>query len=299
MRKADKRVRITAQLVDATSGHHLWAERYDRELTDIFALQDEITQQIVTALRVEVREAERERVRRIPTNNFTAYDAVLRGLEYYWRLTQEANIQARQLWERAIELDPQYAEAYAWLGWSYLTEWTWQWSRDPQTLEQAFTLAQKAIVLDDSLPAAHMVLGSVYLFKGQHEQALAEGEQALALDPNFAEGHAALAGILLFAGRPEGAIGLVEKALRLSPHAPAWYIVLLGSAYRLAGQYEEAMAAYKRALLRNPDFLPAHRVLAAVYSELGRDEEAHAEAAEVLRIQPPFLAGSVGADVAP
>jgi adenylate cyclase len=288
VRKANNRVRITAQLVDAPTGHHLWAERYDRELTDIFALQDDITQQIVTALRVEVIEAERERVRRIPTDNLTAYDAVLRRLEYYWHLTQEANIQARQLWERAVELDLQYAEAYAWLGWSYLTEWSWQWSRDPQTLERSFALAQRALVLDDSLPTAHMVLGSVYLFKGQHEQAIAEGEQALAFDPNFAEGYAALAGILILAGRPEGAIGLIEKALRLSPHAPAWYIALLGSAYRSAGQNEEAMAAYKRAILRTPDFLPAHLVLAMMYSEGGREEEARAEAAEILRINPHF-----------
>jgi adenylate cyclase len=133
-----------------------------------------------------------------------------------------------------------------------------------------------------------MVLGSVYLFKGQHEQAIAEGEQAIVLDPNFTEGLMALAGMLIFASRPEGAMGLIEKALRLSPHAPAWYIALLGGAYRLAGRNEEAMAAYKRAILRTPDFLPAHLALATLYSELGREEEARAEAADILRINPNF-----------
>jgi adenylate cyclase len=288
VRKANNRVRITAQLVDATTGHHLWAERYDRELIDIFILQDEIVQKIVTTLRLQLTVWERGNLVHKTTANLEAYDAFLRGVVNYWRLTQATNIQARQLWEQAVELDPQYAEAYAWLGWSYLTEWSWQWSQDPQTLERAFALAQRALALDDSLTAAHMVLGSVYLFKGQHEQAIAEGEQAIALDPNFTEGLMALAGILIFAGRPEGVMELIEKALRLSPHAPAWYITLLGSAYRLAGRDEEAIATYKRALLRTPDFLPAHLVLATMYSELGREEEARAEAAEILRINPNF-----------
>jgi TolB-like protein/class 3 adenylate cyclase len=140
VRKAANRVRITAQLVDATTSHHLWAERYDRDLVDIFVLQDEITHQIVTALRVEMQEAELERVRRTPTENLTAYDYVLRGWDYYNRITEETNLQARQMFEKAIQLDPQYAEAYVGVGWTYWMEWVWYWSRDPQTPELAFTL---------------------------------------------------------------------------------------------------------------------------------------------------------------
>jgi adenylate cyclase len=125
IQKAEDRVRISTQLIDTTTGGHLWAERYERELKDLFALQDEITQQIVAALRIEVRAAELERVRRIPTENLTAYDAWLRGLEYYLPLTKEGNAQARRLFERAIVLDPQYASPYARLGWTYWMEWVW------------------------------------------------------------------------------------------------------------------------------------------------------------------------------
>jgi len=135
VQKADTRVRINAQLIEATTGQHLWAERYDRPLTDIFALQDEITQQIVAALRVEVSEAEGERVRRIPTENLNAYDSLMRGAAYFLRLTKETTAQTRQMFEKSIELDPQYAAAHAWLGATYLAESIYQWSRDPQSME--------------------------------------------------------------------------------------------------------------------------------------------------------------------
>ena len=155
VRKADDQVRITAQLIDATTGAHQWAERYDRPLKDIFALQDEIVQKIVANLRVEVWEAEFARVRRIPTDNLTAYDSWLRGMEAFNRTTKEANAQARQMFERAIALDSQYAEAYAYLAGTYYIEWNWRWSQDPQTLEQALVMGQRAIALDDALPNAH------------------------------------------------------------------------------------------------------------------------------------------------
>jgi len=166
VRKADTQIRITVQLVDGSTGHHLWSERYDRELQDIFALQDEIRQQIVANLRVEVRQAELERVRRIPTENMTAYDYGLRGSGLFLRTMsepqKEVNLQARQMFEKAIELDPTYAAAYVGLGSTYNQEWVWQWNQDPQTLERAFALAQKAIALDDSLPQSHQLLAVVY-----------------------------------------------------------------------------------------------------------------------------------------
>ncbi len=162
VRKAGDQVRITAQLVDATTGHHLWTERYDRPLQEIFALQDEIRQRVVANLRVEMEQAELERVRRIPTDNLTAYDHVLRGAEHLRRGTKEENAQARQMFERAIELDPQYAGAYAGLGWTYFTEWFMGWGQGPQVLEQASIMAQKARTLDDYLPLPHARLGQVY-----------------------------------------------------------------------------------------------------------------------------------------
>ena len=287
-RKADSRVRINAQLVDATTGGYVWAERYDRELKDVFALQDEITQKIILALRVEVREAERERVRRIPTDNLNAYDSYLRGLEYFYRYTKEANARAQQMYERAIELDPQYAGAYALLGATHFTELAFQWSQDPQSLERAFELVQKALALDDSLPAAHGILGYVYLWKKQYEQAIAEGEKAISLDPNNADAYATLGRILNWAGRPEEGIRLVKKAMRLNPRYPPRYSVALGGSYCLLVRTDEAIAIQKRVITRNPDNLFARICLAACYGNLGRAEEARAEVTEVLRLSPNF-----------
>ena len=288
VRKAGNRVRINAQLVDATTGGHLWAERYDRELQDIFALQDEVTQKIVFALKVMLTPEEQARFRQAPTNNLDAYDSFLRGQAYFWRFTREANVQARQMFEQAIKLDPQYAGAYAILSWTYFIEWAFQWSQDPQLLAQGFAVAQRAVVLDDSLPLAHTMLGVFYLWQKQHEQAIAEGERAITLGPNYAEGYAWLGAIFNFAGRPEEAIGLIEKALRLNPHDPFFYLSILGYAYRLMGRHEEAIATLKRVLSYNPNFIPARAHLLAAYSELGQEAEARAEAAEILRLSPNF-----------
>ncbi|MBI3757301.1 MAG: adenylate/guanylate cyclase domain-containing protein [Deltaproteobacteria bacterium] len=288
VRKVNDKVRITTQLVDASTGYHLWSERYDRDLKDIFALQDEIRQKIVTALKVNLTKEEQERLKRAPTGNLEAYDYYLHGVDYYWRFTKETNVQARQMFEKAIELDPQYAAAYALLGLTYNAEWSLLWSQNPQTLEQAFALVQKAITLDDSLPVAHRVLGWVYAWKKQHESAIAEGEHAIALDPNEADGYWQLAQILNVSGKPETAIELVEKAMRLNPHAPANYFASLGWAYAVTGRYEEAIGPLKRSLALNPNFLVPRLALASVYSELDQEREARAETAEVLRLDPNF-----------
>jgi TolB-like protein/cytochrome c-type biogenesis protein CcmH/NrfG len=268
VQRADGRVRINAQLVDATTGHHLWAERYDRELKDIFALQDEIGQKIVLALKVKLTPEEQERFKRFPTDNLEAYDVFMRGVAPFYRYTKEANIQARQMFEKAIELDPQYAGAYAWLGWTYFNDWVLQWSPDPQNLERAFELAQRARALDDSLPDVHQLLSWVYLYgKQQPEQALAEAERAIALDPNYADGYMVQAHVLSVVGRPEEASELAEKALRLNPRGPevAWYLWELGFAYRLAGRVEEAIATLKQALIYNPNYQFPYTDLALSY----------------------------------
>jgi adenylate cyclase len=277
VRKANDQVRITAQLVDAPTGSHLWAERYDRPLKDICALQDEIVQKIVTTLKLQLASWEQGYLVRKGTDNLEAYDYFLRGLEPYWHNTQEANVQARQMFEKAIELDPQYAEAYAFLSWTYWREWIWLWSQDSQTLERMFALAQKAVALNDSLPGAHNALSQAYLFKKQHEQAIAAAKRAIALAPNDAEGFAWLGATLNFAGRPEEAIGLLKKAMRLNPRYPYNYLSFLGMAYRWAGRNEEALATLQSALSRNPDYLAPHFHLAVLYSELGRLEEARAD----------------------
>jgi adenylate cyclase len=291
VRKADGQVRITAQLIDATTDHHLWTERYDRPLKDIFALQDEIVQKIVTTLKLQLTLWEQGYPVRKRTDNLEAYDSLLRGLESALRawheMEKETNVQARQMFEKALELDPTYAQAYAGLAATYWNEWFLQWSKDrAQSLEQVVELAQKAIALDNSLPGPHRQLSRVYLWKRQHEQAIAEGERAITLDPNDADSYIELGGILAFAGRPEEGIGLVEKAMRLNPRYPAVYVFQLSIAYRLAGRYEEALAPGKRFLTLNPNFAPAHFNLAVIYSELGREEEARAE---VLRAGPISL----------
>ncbi len=290
VRRAGNRVRINVQLIDASTGGHLWAERYDRELEDIFALQDDITQKIVFALKVMLTTEEQTRFRQSPTTHLDAYDCFLRGMEFFWRLTRESNTQARQMYEQAIGLDPTYAAAYAWRGYTHLVEWILQWSRDPQSLQQAFELTQQAVALDDAQPIGRLILANVYLWgKREHEQALAEAEQAIALNPNFAQAYAHLGNFLVYAGRPQAAIGMIDRAMRLDPHYPPLYLSWLGHAYRLTGQAETAIAILQRAVKRNPNYLYFHLHLVVTYSDVGREDAARAEAAEVLRINPKFV----------
>ncbi|NIQ39605.1 MAG: tetratricopeptide repeat protein, partial [Proteobacteria bacterium] len=186
VRKAGGRVRISAQLIDTTTGGHLWAERYDRELQDIFALQDEVTQKIVTTLAVKLTQGEEDRLTRRDTDNLEAYDHILRGLDHYYRFSKDSILQAREMFEKAVDLDPDYALAHSRLGWTHLREWSFGWRQDPQSLERAFELAQKAISLNDSLADAHELLGEVYLWQKRHDQAVEEMKKAIALGPNNA-----------------------------------------------------------------------------------------------------------------
>jgi adenylate cyclase len=286
VRKTGDQVRITSQLIDSTTGYHLWSERYDRPLQALLAVQDEIRQKIVTTLKLQVTLSEQGILVRGRSDNLEAYDSFLRGQELFWRLTKETNAQARQMYERAIAVDPKYAAAYAGISWTYLSDMLFQWSQDPQTLARAFELAQQAVSLDDSLPGAHMVLGYVYLWQKQYDQAIAEEERAIALNPNNADSYRMLADVLTMAGRPAEAIGLMEKAMRLNPRYPAVYLASLGGAYLWTGRYEEAIATLKQALSRNPNLVSAYYGLAISYSELGREEEARAEVREILRITP-------------
>jgi tetratricopeptide (TPR) repeat protein len=302
VQKASNQVRIVAQLIDTTTGGHLWSERYDRPLKDIFALQDEIVQKIVTTLRLQLTLQEQGWVVRKHTNNLEAYDAFLRGVECFWRDTKEAVAQARQMYEKAVALDPQYAEAYARLGLTYYREWIWRWSADPQTLERALALAQQAVALDDTLPFAHSLLSLVYARQQQSDQALAEGERAIALDPNNADSYAFQAEVLNVAGRPEEARRGVEQAMRFNPHYPPYYLIQLGWAYNLTGRYVEAVATLKEALSRSPTHFGAHLWLALSYVsqwafQQNRDaqtlEETSAAAQRVIALDDTSLWGHV------
>ncbi len=286
VRKAGNRMRISAQLIDPPTGYRIWAERYDRDVTDIFALQDEITEKIVGALEVKLTKGEQEQVASRYTDNLEAYDYFLRGRAYQTRSTKERNTQAREMFEKAIALDPSFAGAYAQLSYSHYRDWRYQWSDDPRALDRALQAAQKAVNLDDSLPLAHSFLGWAHLWKKQHEEAIAEAKRAIELDPNFAEGYARLGEILNYAGRPDEGVNLLKQAMHLDPHFPAIYLFFLGYGHYGMGQYEEAIAALKRSLTQNPDHFSPHRILAVIFSELGREEEAQAEVAEMLRISP-------------
>jgi adenylate cyclase len=287
--RSGERIRITAQLIDAITGHHLWAESYDRELKDVFALQDEITMEILRAIEVKLTEGEQARIYRRGTDSIEAYVKALKAIEYHERFNKDDMIVARRLCEEAIALDPEYARPYRVLAYTHLMEPFYGTGTPPKrSMKRALELAKKAVSLDDSHPCGYECLSYIYVVTRQYEKAIAEAERAVALDPNGADSHVALGYALQIAGRPEEAITSINKAIRSNPIAPGHYFRHLGCAYRMVGRYEEAIAAYRKALDRSPDSIMTHVHLTATYSLAGRDAEARAQAKEVLRVQPKF-----------
>jgi adenylate cyclase len=274
VQRAADRVRITAQLVDATTGYHLWAERYDREVRDIFALQDEVTQHIVRALAVRVTEAEKGRLGRAPTGVLEAYDLVLRGNEERKRTTREANAEARRLFVRALDLDPEYAAAYAGLSWTHLQSWQFLWSSDRESLQRAGELAERAVALDNTLADAYRLLGQIALWQKEHDRAVAQAQHAVAVAPNDADSYETLAEILAWSGQPEESLRTIHLAMRLNPHYPFSYLWTLGHSYYLTDRRQEALDTFAKLLQRNPNFVAAHAYRAVLLSELGRMTEA-------------------------
>jgi adenylate cyclase len=290
VKRSGDRVRVSAQLIDALTGHHLWAEIYDREVEDIFALQDEITLEIVTALEVAITEGEQERISLIHgTGNLQAWVLVGRGVHLARRLTREDNTKARELHRRATQLDPNYPGAWDALAWTHFIDARFGWSDSRQaSMLRAAELAQKALALDQSRPRTYALLGMLQLMTGNHDQAVALGQKAVALSPSGAEVAAFLALTSTYTGEVERSIALIEKAMRLSPYYPDWYRWTLGRAYRLMGRQEEAVAALATRLDHSPDSVAPRVELVAAYMEMGREAAARAEAAEVLRINPGF-----------
>jgi len=289
VRKEGTKVRITTQLIDAIAGHHLWADRYDRELKDIFTLQDEITVKIVNALQVKLTEGERAQMWAKGTNKLDAYLKELEAHENLYRYNKENNTLARQLAKEAIDLDPQFASAYMSLGKTYMMDiWLQTTSSPKQSIARAIEFTQKAIAIDESHAEAHGLLGFLYTLTGEYEKGIEEAQKAVGLSPNSDLTHQYLGFCLRFAGKPKEAIPVLKKSLRLNPFAPSTFLFNLGLSYLFSGQYEEAITECKRATTREPNNLGAHLALTVAYSVSGHDEEACATATEVLRIEPKF-----------
>jgi adenylate cyclase len=289
VQKTADRIRVTAQLIDAIKGHHLWAESYDRDLKDIFAVQDVITFEILKALQVKLTGGEKLSIIGKGTENLEAYQKILQALEISGRFTPEDNIKARQLAEEAIALDPKYPVAYRTLAWTHYNELWGGWSKNrAKSFQLAIKEAQKAVELDNTQAGAHILLGMLHVYRRQYEKAIAAGERAVSVSPNGAHYNAFYAVILRFAGRSEESIELTKKAMRLSPIYPAWFLASLGMAYRMTGQYDEAIEALKGCLGRNPEHVPSYIHLVIAYSQSNRLEEAQAVVPEILKRRPKF-----------
>jgi adenylate cyclase len=290
-RSAD-RIRINAQLIDALTGHHIWAERYDRDLTDLFILQDEITMRILTAVRVKLTEGEVSSAYSKYFKGKQGFDCYLKLMEatkYIDRFTIEDINLARRLNEEAISLCPENPIGYALLSQVYMQDVILGSVKSPrETLGKGEELVKKALAMDDSLPIAHFLLTGFYLARRNYDDAISEGERAVALDPGGSSAYFQYGSALLFACRPEEAIPMFRKAIRLNPNAEAYNFGFFGTALRMAGRFEEAVFTFKKALQRSPHFIMAHLGLAATYSMMGREKEARGEAEEILRINPKF-----------
>ena len=293
VRRSGDQLRVTAQLIDATSGNHTWAERYDRELKDLFAVQDEVTLKVLTAIRVKLREGEL-------SSGYGKYYGGKQGLDCYLKImegndlvfrrnTKDNNL-ARPIAEEALAMCPEVPMAYLLMGYVHSNDYWFGSTGSPlESVEKAIELAQKALALDDTLAEAHSLLGYLYTQKKEYEKGIDEGERAVALNPGVATILGYYGFSLSVAGRSEEAIPLIEKSIRLNPFGsfPSCYNAL-GNALMFTGRYEEAVSAYKKYLQSTPNFIWAHVTLAATYSMMSRDKEAQAEVAEILSIDPKF-----------
>jgi adenylate cyclase len=289
VRKAGNRVRITAQLIDTGSGGHLWAERFDRDLTDIFSTQDEVVTKIVGVLAVTLTRGEEQRLHRRGTGNVEAYESWLRARELLSRGTRESNVQARAMYRRAIEIDLNFAAPHAGLALATISDYVSGWALDPaQALDEAERWARRAVELNDQEPVSHMALGAVLLWRRDHEGALTESRRMMALDPNFAQGYATTGLALMYAGRAAEALEPIAMAMRLDPLYPAIVLHFLAQANFSLGKYEIAAQQLVDRIARSPGTDASRMLLASCYGHLGRAEDARAAWVELLKVNPDF-----------
>lgn len=287
VRRSGDQLRITAQLIDATTGNHLWADRYDREMKDIFAIQDEVTMKTLTSLQVTLTEGESARSFDRGTDSLEAYLKTIEGRERMFGMNKDDNAIARRKFEEAIELDPKFARAYA--GLSFVYSLDFMFGVDPkESLRKAYDNAQKAIDLDEKQLLAHGALEFAYIWRRQHDMAIASGERAVQVAPGCADAYFYLGRALAFAGRYQESVSQLEKAIRMNPFPPGPYYMHLGMAKLSLRQYEQAVSTLKKALALNPKNISARRMLTATYVEMGRLEDAKVQAEEILKIDPKF-----------
>ncbi len=287
VRKMGTQIRINAQLVDAISGRHLWAERYNREVADIFVLQDSISKEILTALGVKLTMGEQVRIFSRNTDSIDAYLKFLQAAYHQRKSHQEGNIMARKLCEEAIVLDKSFADPYRLLAWTHIWDVWFGWSESAkESFQVAENLVAQSLALDPTNPNTLALMGRLSQRRGQHEKAIAEGEKSIALDPSNANNYIILAGTLRFAGRAAEGIPLLKKAISLEPHTPANAYYMLGMAYNFTGQYDDAIVVLKKGLDRTPDHLLSLIGLTIAYSLADRMEDARLAADELLKVNP-------------
>ena len=293
VQKSGNRIRINVQLIDAISGQHVWAESYDRDLKDVFSLQDDVILKITSAMSVNLTAGEQARAWAEGTKSLEAYLKLMQGREYLRKGNRESNAMARRMAEETIALDPKYAEAYALLGWIHATDAFIGKSQSPKdSIAKATELTQKALAMNGSLAEARSQLGVLYAWSGRYDEGIAEAERGVELVPNSAQANINLALVLRYTGKSKEAIPVIQKALRLEPIPPDNYIQQLALVYLQAGDCKEAIAACDKGLKRDPDHLVSRVIMAAVYGSCGREKEARKEATEVLRINPKFAVES-------
>jgi adenylate cyclase len=295
VRRAGDQLRVTTRLTDAGRGVLLWSERYDRALDDVFAVQDDITRQIVSTLAIRVTYLEQERAFGKATENFNAYDYYLRGRQSFRQFTRAGNVRAQELFERAIELDHNYGDAYAALAWTYTKSAEMGWTEWPdRALDRAHHLAQTALRLDPANQLGHLLLALVHTYRQNHELALAELDQAAKANPNHAGNHAERGWVLLIAGRSADAITALEEAMRFDPTPTPNTFSNLAIAYHLQDRYDDAVTTAQSGVGRYPHHISLYIVLAAAYAEAGQLDAAARAAEELRRLHPFFEAESFG-----
>ncbi len=289
VRRAEDRVRITAQLIDATTGYHLWSENYDRQLADIFAVQSEITMKILGALSIEINEAEFLRIRATPPEDMTAYDLFMKATFLMDSFTRADTEAARRLLAQVIEIDPDFADAYVVLGGTYSTEFAMGWNLDPALVDRAEAYAKQALAINPTAISAYITLGSVHLFRGRPAKAVEDLERAIAWNGNIDSAHTLLAGAFLHQGRYLAALDEINKASRINPRAPSITWVMMGFVNAVLEREDVAVELWHRVVEANPDMIMARIALAGGGWEEAPDESRE-HVREILRVNPDLTA---------